>query len=288
MVTIVAPTSVAEAVEIVRSSDGEAKYLGGGTALVLLVTMRMLQPETLVSLRGLQDVADWTGITETDGQVHIGAGTTLTDVALGPAMKATLPSLARAAAVVGNTRIRNVATIGGLLAEADYASDPPATLVSLGASVVITDGERERSMPVHEFITDFFTTELEPEEIVTGVTIPVTGADTRSTYARFTSRSAEDRPCVGVAASGEFEQDELRSLRVAVGAVAGRPQWFPEITDPYVGRALGDADVTQIAEAYADAIDPIDDIRGSGWYRREVTRAQVERALHRIRRAEPA
>jgi carbon-monoxide dehydrogenase medium subunit len=284
MVTIVAPTSIAEAVDIVRRSDGEAKYLGGGTALVLLLSMRMLQPEVLVSLRGIADVTGWDRVGVSDGEVRIGAGATLTDVALDATVQTRLPSLARAAAVVGNTRIRNVATIGGMLAEADYASDPPATLVSLGASVVMTNGERERIMPVSEFVTDFFTTELEPEEIVTAVTVPVAdGAGHRSTYERFCSRSAEDRPCVGVAASGMFEDDELRSLRIAIGAVAGRPQWFPEITDPHLGRPLDDDAVAQISAAYADAIDPIDDLRGSAWYRREVTRVQVERALTRIR-----
>lgn len=283
---LVAPTSIAEAVEIVRTSDGEAKYLAGGTALVLLVKMGMLNPETLVSLREIRDVSGWEQISAEDDLVTIGGGATLAQISLDPSVIENVPSLASAGAVVGNTRIRNVATIGGLLAEADYASDPPATLVSLGANVVMTDGDHERIIPAYDFITDFFTTELNPEEIVTGIVVPRGGDDTRSAYLRFSSRSAEDRPCVGVAVSGDFEHDEVRALRVVIGAVAGRPQWFPEITDPYLGQALVERDIADIADAYAEAIDPIDDIRGSGWYRREVTRAQVERALTRIRAAE--
>lgn len=288
VVTMVEPDSIVEAVEIMRASDGQAKYLSGGTALVLLVKMRMLAPETLVSLRGIRDLGGWGQIGVTDSAVTIGGGVTLAQIAEHPVIGRDLPSLAHAASVVGNIRIRNAATIGGMLAEADYASDPPATLSSLGGSVVISAGVRERTMLVQDFITDFFTTALGPEEIVTGISIPRPAPGTRSVYLKFSSRSAEDRPCVGVAACGRFEGQDLAGLRVVVGAVAGRPQWFPEITAPYCGRRLTDVDIQTIAEAHADSIDPIADIRGSEWYRREVVLGQVSRALLRIRDLEVA
>lgn len=283
MVTIVEPSSIAEAVGIMRASDGEAKYLSGGTALVLLVKMKMLSPQKLVSLRAIRDLSGWNGTAITDGALTIGAGVTLAEIAENSAIVDKLPSLVHAASVVGNTRIRNAATIGGMLAEADYASDPPATLISLDASVTISDGTHERIMPVHDFITDFFTTELAPEEIVTGISIPLLTANTRSTYLKFSSRSAEDRPCVGVAASATFQGKDLAGLRIVIGAVSGRPQWFPDITEPYCGGVLSDEVIDNIADGYAQTVDPIDDIRGTQWYRRQVVRAQVTRALHRIR-----
>ena len=283
MVTLAEPGSIGEAVTIMRDNDGEAKYLAGGTALVLLVRMKMLHPRVLVSLRGIQDIRGWSDIEICGDQLVIGGGVTVAIVATHPAVRSCAPSLAHAAAVVGNTRIRNAATMGGLLAEADYASDPPATLVSLGASVVMSDGDEYREMPVYDFIPDFFTTELEPVEIVTGIRVPIGSAGNRSTYLKFTSRSAEDRPCVGVAVSADLEDHALRGLRVVIGAVSGQPQWFPQITDSFLGRTLTDADIQTIADAYADEVDPIDDIRGSQWYRREVIRAQVSRALADVR-----
>jgi aerobic carbon-monoxide dehydrogenase medium subunit len=282
MAQVVTPSSIREAIDIVRNSDGDAKYLAGGTALVLLVKMRMVNPELLVSLRDVADLPGWNDIVRTDGGLRIGGGVTLTRVAGHRDVRELLPSLAQSAAVVGNVRIRNCATIGGAMAEADYASDPPAALVSLDARVEMTNGERSREVPVADFITDFFTTVLEPDEIVTSVKVPVRGGDVRANYLKFSSRSAEDRPCVGVAASGAFDGGCTAELRVVVGAVSGRPQWFPEITARYLGAPLDASAVASIADGYADAVDPVEDIRGSAWYRRQVVRAQVARSLRRL------
>jgi aerobic carbon-monoxide dehydrogenase medium subunit len=276
------PTSIRDAVHLVRGADGAAKYLSGGTAMVLLVKMRMLAPDLLVSLRALRDVPGWNDIDLQGDALFIGGGATLSDIAASEAVRRQATALAEAAEVVGNVRIRNAATLGGLLAEADYASDPPAALVALGADVVISDGSETRTMPVYDFITDFFTTELEEAEVVTGIRIPLARANERSRYLKFCSRSAEDRPCVGVAAAGSFEGDVATTLRVVVGAVSGRPQWFQDVTAPFEGQPLDTKRAIAVGDAYAGSIDPIDDIRGSQWYRREVTRAQVERSLTAI------
>ena len=288
MVTVAEPASIGEAVAIMRENDGEAKYLAGGTALVLLVRMKMLDPKVLVSLRGIGDLRGWSDIETDADQLLIGGGVSVATVATHPLVKSHAPSLARAAAVVGNTRIRNAATIGGLMAEADYASDPPATLVSLGAEVVMSNGVVDRSLPVHDFIPDFFTTELEDAEIVTGVRVPLGPEGRRSTYLKFSSRSVEDRPCVGVAVSADFVEQTVSGLRVVIGAVSGQPQWFPQITQDFIGRELTDKDIKAIADAYSDEVDPIEDSRGSQWYRREVVRGQVARALRQIRDGEGA
>lgn len=282
MVEVVAPASMKEAIAIVRGSDGDAKYLAGGTALVLLVKMRMINPKLLVSLRDVADLPGWNDITLNDEQLRIGGGVTLSRVADDPTVRTWLPSLAHASRVVGNVRIRNCATVGGALAEADYASDPPAVLVSLDARVEVTNGERTRQIAVANFITDFFTTTLEADEIVTGVTVPVRGGDVRSQYRKFSSRSAEDRPCVGVASAAAFEGEALTDLRVVIGAVSGRPQWFPDITAPHLGTPLTAPDIAAVADAYAAAIDPVEDVRGSAWYRRKMVHIQVARSLHAL------
>ena len=282
MVEILTPTSVREAVHVVRTSDGAAKYLAGGTALVLLVKMRMLNPDILVSLRGVTDLPGFDEIATDADTLRIGGGVSMSRVAEDATVVSLAPSLAHACNVVGNVRIRNCATMGGAMAEADYAADPPATLVSLNASVEVSDGERTRTIAVSDFITDFFTTTLEPEEIVAAVTIPIRSGDVRSRYDKFCSRSAEDRPCVGVATSATFDGSDATDLRVAVGAVSGRPQWFPEVTGEYLGAPLTETAIAAIAASYADAVDPVDDIRGSGWYRRKMVDTLVRRSLTTI------
>lgn len=280
MTTFVPHTRIGDAVAALRASGGDAKLVSGGTAVVLLLQLRLIAPETLIGLRTLTDVPGWSLIQRVHDQLVIGAGATLTEVAESPEVRAVAPSLAHAAGVVGNLRIRNMATVGGNLAEADYASDPPAVLVSLGASVTVSDGERSRELLVSDLLVDFYETALE-DEVITHVRVPVQ-VGRRSAYLKYCSRSAEDRPCVGVAVSGRFTGDVVDSLEVVVGAVAGTPQRWSEVTSEVLGRRL-DADAAAvIADEYAARVDPIEDVRGSAWYRREMVRVHVRRALESI------
>lgn len=280
MTTYLPQTCLADAASIVRRSNGEATLVGGGTAVILLLQLRLIAPKTLVGLRTLADVPGWTEIRLGDGELAIGGGVTLSDVAESRHVRTYAPSLAHAAAVVGNVRVRNVATIAGNLAEADYASDPPAVLVSLGASVTASDGLRARTLLVRDLLTGFYETALDGE-VITGVRVPV-AAGTRSSYLKYCSRSQEDRPCVGVAVSGRFAGELVESLEVVLGAVAGTPQRWPELTSELVGRRLDAAAVVGLADAYADLVDPIEDVRGSAWYRREMVRVHVRRALESL------
>ena len=108
------------------------------------------------------------------------------------------PALAHAFSVVASPRVRNQATVGGVLADADYASDPPSMFVALGARAVARSVRGEREMPVEELITGFYETSLEPDELLVEVVVP--GGEHRAAYRKFRSRSHEDRPAVGVAA----------------------------------------------------------------------------------------
>ena len=174
------------------------------------------------------------------------------------------PVLARAFSLVASPRVRNQATVGGVLADADYASDPPAMLAALGARVVLRSPRGERSVSVGELIVGHYRTCIEPDELLVEVRVPPQGV---ATYRKFRSRSAEDRPCVAVAAARGDR------LRVVVGAVAGTPQDFPELCD---------GEPAEVAAAYAERIQPMSDARGSAEYRRRVIAAEVRRALEEL------
>jgi carbon-monoxide dehydrogenase medium subunit len=171
--------------------------------------------------------------------------------------------------------VRNRATVGGVLADADYASDPPAMLCALGARAVARGPAGEREVPLEELITGYYETSLRPDELIVEVRVP--RAD-RAVYRKFRSRSHEDRPCVSVAtalAGGE--------LRVVVGAVAGRLQQFPDMCAAASGEPPGLQLAGEIAASYARAIDPISDVRGSAAYRRRVIAVEIRRALEALR-----
>jgi len=152
-----------------------------------------------------------------------------------------------------------------VLADADYASDPPAVLAVLGAEVVLRSARGERTVAIGELIRGYYETCIEPDELLVEVRVPA--QPERATYRKFRSRSAEDRPCAAVAAvNGE-------RLRVVVGAVAETPQEFPDLCDG------GPEDV---AARYAERIEPLSDSRGSARYRRRVIAAEVKRAVEDV------
>lgn len=259
-----APRSLDEALELKAERGGEATVVAGGTFVGLMVNQRLLSPSAFLSLRhvpGLDHV-------RADGELRLGALVTHRAVERAPAVRAAWPALAATFAQVATPRVRNQATIGGVLADADHASDPPAMLVALGATVVAQSSRGQRLVPVEDLIVGFYETSLAPDELIVEVRVP--GGPHRATYRKFRSRSHEDRPCVGVAACRRGEE-----LRVVVGAVAARPQWFPELCDPT-------ADPREVGRAYADAIDPISDVSGSADYRRRVIAVEVARALEEL------
>jgi carbon-monoxide dehydrogenase medium subunit len=271
----VEPRTVEEACAALDAMAG-AKLISGGTAVVLMMRQGLIRPDVLVSLGR---VGDLRSIASDDGMVRIGGGTTLTEVAASAQVRSRLPSLAYACHRVGNVRIRNVATLGGNLAEADYASDPPAVLASLGATCTARSASGSRSIAVSDLITGFYETSLEHGEVITEIQVPAPAGDRRVGYQKYISRSSEDRPCVGVAARADFDGQAVAALDVVVGAVAPVLQRLPAVTAVTIGRPLDGEAIAHVARAYAEGIEPMSDARGSAWYRRRMIEVFVRRAL---------
>jgi len=276
--TLHAPISLDEASEILAHYQGEARAIAGGTALVLMLRQGLIRPPALVRLdrvRGLDTISI------EDGTLRIGALATLRDVAASPLVAECIPVLAEACKLVANVRVRNAATVGGNLCEADYASDPPGVLVALDARVRARRGGQTREIAVADLITDFYETSLAPDELVSEVLVPIPPPDTRGVYLKFITRSAEDRPCVGATALVRLDGDRrIADARVAVGAVAGRPVRLPEVEATMRSDGSDSDDLfREIGRRYAEAVDPVGDVRGSAAYRKEMVEVFVRRAL---------
>ena len=276
-VSYVEPDTIDEACVALAADPWGAKVISGGTALVLMMRQGLIAPSLLVSLARVPGLAE---IEMTPEGLQVGGMVSLTRVAASPEVKDAAPSLATACGLVGNVRVRNVATLGGNLAEADYASDPPSVLASLDALCTVAGPAGTRSIPVIDLITGFYSTSLQAGEIITGVTIPLLSGAT--SYFKYISRSSEDRPCVGVATAAEFDGTEVRALRVVVGAVAATPQRFDDIASRAIGTGLGPSVIEEIADSYANAVDPLEDVRGSSWYRRRMVKVFVRRGLEAV------
>lgn len=274
-----APTSVDEAIQTLAQYGGEARPIAGGTALVLMMRQGLLAPSAVVRL---DRVPGLDGISVEDGLVHIGAMATLGAVSNSPLVRAQLPVLAGACGLVGNVRVRNVATLAGCLCEADYASDPPGVLVALDARVRVQGPSGARELAVQDLVTGFYETALAPDELVTDVLVPVPPPGARAAYLKYSTRSSEDRPCLGTTALLNLDEErKIRALRVAVGAVAEIPLCLPAVEATALGQPPTEELFAAIAERYAEAADPITDVRGSAAYRRKMTAVFVRRALQR-------
>ena len=278
------PTSVEEAVSLLADAPEDTMALAGGTAVSIMLHHRLIAPSALVALTRLPGLRD---ITRDDGLVRIGALVTHREVAASPVVRAALPVLAHTFGVVANHRVRAAATVGGVLAEADYASDPPATFRALDATAVVAGPGGERRVPVADLTTGYYETSLEPGEIITGVEIPVPAPGTVAAYHKYRSTASEDRPCVGVAALVRLHSDgTCADLRVCVGAASAVPVRIAEVEQSAREQPLDAELATQVGEAYAAAIRPISDVRGSAWYRSEMIRVLVSRTLLSCRSSE--
>jgi carbon-monoxide dehydrogenase medium subunit len=268
------PRSLDEALSLRAEHGEEAIPVAGGSFLGIVMNQRLLAPTRLLALRTVPGL-DY--VTSDGGELRLGAMTTHRIVERHALVKEDWPALAFAFSVVASPRVRNQATVGGVVADADYASDPPAMLAALGARVVARSVRGEREIPMDEFVLDHYETALEEDELVTEVRVPRGGV--RSVYRKFRSRSGEDRPCVSVAANRHNDE-----LRVVVGAVAGRPQLFPEVCALARGERLDGELAAEIGHRYAGEIEPISDARGSARYRRRVVAVEVRRALEELGR----
>lgn len=268
-----APTSLEEALELRARYGDEATVVAGGTFIGILMSQKIIMPQALLTLRHIRELAfieDRSGF-----PLRIGAMTTHRAVERSALIQQNWPILAYTFALVASPRVRNQATIGGVLADADYASDPPALLCALDARAIARSMDGEREIPIEELITGYYETSLRPNELLVEVRIPH-GVE-QAVYRKFRSRSSEDRPCVAVAATRTNGK-----LRVVVGAVAERPQYFPDVCSLADGKQLSRELATEIGHRYAESIDPISDSRGSAQYRRRVIAVEVRRALEEM------
>jgi carbon-monoxide dehydrogenase medium subunit len=272
------PETVEEALAALAEHGDDAKVVAGATAVTIMLRQRLIAPDVLVFLHRIRELRE---IGSDGSSIRIEALATHHDVATSPIVRQAIPALADVFSVVGNVRVRSVATVGGVLAEADYASDPPCALLALGAEVEVR-GPSPRTIPIADFFQGFYETALKDDELVTAVRIPVPTPGTTAAYEKYRTRSSEDRPCVGVFAATRLDGGgRLEELRVAVGAASETPQRFPDLEAAGTGRPLDEALAAEVAEAYAERVDTLDDMRGSAWYRSEMIRVWVRRTILR-------
>ena len=273
------PNTLNEALDLLDEHQDDGRPMAGGTALVVLMKQSLLDADHLISLSRVPGLS---GIRlEADG-LHIGALTHHREVETSSLVKQHAPLLAEVYRHVATVRIRNVATVGGGIAHADPAQDPPSGLIVLDARVKLQSKNGERILPITEMFTDYYETAIQPGELITEVIVPTVPAAAKTVYLKFLPRTLDDYATVAVAARAELNNGTIRNLRVALGAAGPTPVHATAVEQALEGRQASAAAIRSAAEAVADQVDPLDDFRGSSDYKRDMAVVFTRRALERV------
>jgi carbon-monoxide dehydrogenase medium subunit len=272
-----APSSVPDALALLARYGEDAHLVAGATSFTLLWRQGLLRPGHVI---GLRDIGSLAGITSAEGRLAIGATTTHRAIERSSEVARYCPALTRTFRSVATVRVRNQATIGGNLAHADPAQDPPPMLIALGAEIVATSQTGERTIPIEELFVDVFTTSLRHDEILTSVRLPPLAPGTRATYLKFLPQTADDYATVSVAATLRLAADgTVADVHVALGACGPTPARARSVEAALKGAHPTPARIAEAADQVNADVAPFDDIRGSAEYKREMARLWTERAL---------
>jgi len=272
------PATLDEAIALLDSQDRSVRAIAGGTALMLMMKTRLFQPTRLVSLRRLD--GDLRGIRVNEGGgLRIGAMTSLAELEYSPLLAATYPVMSQALRTLSNIRIRNVATLGGHLAHGDPHMDLPPILLTLGGRISAVSSRGRRWIHVLDFFVGYYQTSLAKDELITAVDVPGQSPGVYCWYEKFTARSADDWPTVGVAVWYSVDSNVITEARIAVSAATERPMRIAVAEALLINAPPTRQVFSKAADAAADEVQPIADLHGSASYKREMVRVHVRRAL---------
>jgi carbon-monoxide dehydrogenase medium subunit len=272
------PRSLAEASELLVRHGDRARLIAGGTTLVILMKQRALHYPYVVDL---QSISGLDQITEEQDGVRIGALVTHRAVELSPVIRRLFPMVAEAFSRIGNVRVRQTASVGGNLAHADYRLDPPPPLLVHGAELTAFGPNGSRIVALRDFFAGLYETVLEPTEIVVDVKIPMAPPGSKAIFLRHTTLSANDWPCLSVAALLARDRGRCKELRLALGGVATTPLLIRGL-EFASEQNLDELPFHEILRVVDEQISPSSDFRGSEWYKRRMVKLFVERAIAQL------
>ena len=271
-------TSVSHAVQLLSSYEGTARVIAGGQSLVPMLSMRLIQPDALVDVNGLAELAR---IRTAGESTALGALVRYTAIEESALIAERLGLLARMVRHVGDRQVRNRGTIGGSLAQGDPTGEMPLACLVLGASVTATGPDGRREIPVADLYLGSYATVLGPCEVLTEIIFP--RAPAHFAFAE-QCRRHNDFAVVSAAAVADRGPDgRWTGVRVALGGVADQPVLAAAASAVASGSQLTDGVIAAAAEAALEVADPPSDVRASADYRRHLVPIYVRRVLTELR-----
>jgi CO/xanthine dehydrogenase FAD-binding subunit len=290
-ITYEVPTTVAQAVTMLKRHGEKGRPLVGGTDLLIQLRAGVpaghseefrtaalaRRPEFIVDLKHIKELRQ----IKFDAKkgVRLGAAVSCIEVHESEVMRKHYPGLTEAAHLIGSLQIQNRASVGGNLCNGSPAADSTPALIALGAKARIADGKNTREVPVEEFILSPGRTVLKPGEIVVELLIPAPKPHSSDSYLRFIPRNEMDIAVVGVGTSITLDGDVVKAARIALGAVGPTPIFAKAAGESLIGKTLDEAAIEAAAKLASDAATPIDDMRGTAEFRKHVTGVLTRRTI---------
>lgn len=263
--TYLCPSSIEEAIALL-AADEDAKILAGGHSLLPIMKLRLAAPSALIDLGRIDGLAY---VREEDGVIAVGALTRHHDVATSPLLGERAPLLAETAGHVGDPQVRHRGTIGGSIVHGDPASDLPAAVLALDATIVLIGPNGRRELPASEFFLGFLETAIAPDEICTEIRFAA--APDGYGFEKFTLR-AQDWAIVGVAAQRRGDAVAVALVNMSQSTIRAAA------TEAAIREGLG-LDAAALA---AEGTEPVSDHSATGEYRRHLARVLTGRALVKV------
>jgi aerobic carbon-monoxide dehydrogenase medium subunit len=270
-----APTTMAEAVDLLAEHQDEASVLAGGQSLIPLMALRLARPAVLIDINGLSELSL---VAVEDGRVTIGAMTREYVAEDSATVGDTVPLLAAALPLIGHEAIRSRGTIGGSLAHADPAAELPAVARALDAEFVVRGRAGERVVPAADWFEGYLATSRRPDEILAEVRFPAAGPGTGVAFLEVARRHG-DFAIVGLAVSLTLADGVISDARLAFAGVSDVPVRAAEAEDLLVGERPSAELFAEAARVATVSLDPPADLNGSPEYRKQIAATLVRRGL---------
>jgi carbon-monoxide dehydrogenase medium subunit len=270
----VKPASIEEAVRALAEGGEDAKILAGGQSLIPVLRLRLAAPSVLIDLGGISELR---GIREDGDRIAVGAMTPYHDIIRDDLIREHVTLLAQATETVADNQVRHRGTLGGALAHADPAGDLGATALALDAEMVIAGASGTRTVPAAEFFTDYFTTAIGEDEILTEIRFPrYTGWG--SHYEKF-NRTAQSWSMCAVAAAIRTEGSSIAEARVGLTNMGTTPIRATAVEQALVGQPATAEAVRAAAEHATEGTDAPSDADAAADYREHLARVLTGRAV---------
>lgn len=267
-------TSVVNALELLAAHGEKAKVLSGGQSLMPAMNLRLLSPDLVVDIGGL---AELRGIAVRGDALIIGALIRHVDLLRSPEVALHAPLLREAAAHIAHPAIRNRGTLGGSLAHADPASELPACIVALDATIVVRAPSGERRIAATDFFKGIYETALLPQELLVAIELPVAGEGSAFFFQEYARRHG-DYAIAGLAARATVEDGRFSDLRLGFFAVGDRPL-LAEAARKLTKVSVTPAVLADAAAALVDELDPQEDQQASPAMRRHLAAVLLRRCV---------